>query len=87
MVTAVADATANPRTEIRLTRFPSSIVRLGDLAGAIVPLALASAYPHRANAERLVTEGTDPVGPPAKEVRVMLGRHTATLFSSVVRNP
>ncbi|GAA2936296.1 hypothetical protein GCM10010518_24100 [Kitasatospora cinereorecta] len=42
MVTAVADATANPRTEIRLTRCPSSIARLGDLAGAIVPLTLAS---------------------------------------------
>jgi hypothetical protein len=26
-VTAVAEATANPRTEIRLTRFPSSIAR------------------------------------------------------------
>ncbi|GAA2981285.1 hypothetical protein GCM10010527_13890 [Streptomyces drozdowiczii] len=38
----MADATANPRTEIRLTRCPSSIARLGDLAGAIVPLALAS---------------------------------------------
>ncbi|GAA3481464.1 hypothetical protein GCM10018966_059950 [Streptomyces yanii] len=38
----MADATANPRTEIRLTRCPSSIARLGDLADAIVPLALAS---------------------------------------------
>ncbi|GGT52454.1 hypothetical protein GCM10014713_52920 [Streptomyces purpureus] len=36
----MADATANPRTEIRLTRFPSSIARTGDLAGEIVPLAL-----------------------------------------------
>ncbi|GAA2922244.1 hypothetical protein GCM10020221_18010 [Streptomyces thioluteus] len=27
VVTAVAEATANPRTEIRLTRFPSSIAR------------------------------------------------------------
>ncbi|GAA2996344.1 hypothetical protein Sfulv_39100 [Streptomyces fulvorobeus] len=42
MVTAVADATANPRTEIRLTWCPSRLARLGDLAGAIVPLTLAS---------------------------------------------
>ncbi|GGP91167.1 hypothetical protein GCM10010233_03660 [Streptomyces pseudogriseolus] len=32
-VTAVAEATANPRTEIRLTRFPSSIARFGDPRG------------------------------------------------------
>ena len=32
-VTAVAEATANPRTEIRLTRFPSSIARFGDPGG------------------------------------------------------
>ncbi|GAA2719776.1 hypothetical protein GCM10010315_38590 [Streptomyces luteosporeus] len=63
MVTAVADATANPRTEIRLTRFPSSIARIGDLADAIVPLALASegTGPRKG---RPVTGGTDPVGPP-----------------------
>ncbi|WP_418961622.1 hypothetical protein [Streptomyces tritici] len=36
----MAEATANPRTEIRLTRFPSSIARTGDHAGEIVPLAL-----------------------------------------------
>ncbi|GGO34644.1 hypothetical protein GCM10012286_04030 [Streptomyces lasiicapitis] len=50
----MADATANPRTEIRLTRFPSSIARIGDLADAIVPLALASAC-------KSVTGGTGPV--------------------------
>jgi hypothetical protein len=55
-VTAVADATANPRTEIRLTRCPSSIARLGDLAGAIVPLALDSAL--------TVTGDTGPVDNP-----------------------
>ncbi|CUM38733.1 hypothetical protein BN2537_6431 [Streptomyces venezuelae] len=38
----MAEATANPRTEIRLTRFPSSIARTGDHAGEIVPLALVS---------------------------------------------
>ncbi|GGV48412.1 hypothetical protein GCM10010261_24890 [Streptomyces pilosus] len=32
-MTAVAEATANPRTEIRLTRFPSSIDRFGDPRG------------------------------------------------------
>ncbi|GAA4964069.1 hypothetical protein GCM10023238_34540 [Streptomyces heliomycini] len=32
-MTAVAEATANPRTEIRLTRFPSSIARSGDPRG------------------------------------------------------
>ncbi|GHC31400.1 hypothetical protein GCM10010348_67640 [Streptomyces anthocyanicus] len=32
-MTAVAEATANPRTEIRLTRFPSSIARFGDPRG------------------------------------------------------
>jgi hypothetical protein len=32
-VTAVAEATANPRTEIRLTRFPSGIARFGDSDG------------------------------------------------------
>ena len=55
VVTAVAEATANPRTEIRLTRFPSSIARFGDLADAIVPLALASPTAS-------VTGGTGPVG-------------------------
>ncbi len=43
VVTAVAEATANPRTEIRLTRFPSSIARLSvTVADAIVPLTLVS---------------------------------------------
>src|SRR3954465_12579418 len=32
-VTAVAEATANPLTEIGLTRFPSSIARFGDPGG------------------------------------------------------
>src|SRR3954464_6159368 len=66
VVTAVAEATANPRTEIRLTRFPSSTARLGDLAGAIVPLALASpcSVPGAARWVRLVTGGAGPVRPP-----------------------
>src|SRR6478735_9543680 len=70
VVTAVADATANPRTEIRLTRCPSSIVRLGDLADAIVPLALASLLLGS-------REGTGPVGDsPEGAPRGARGRHT-----------
>src|SRR5215212_5661403 len=66
-VTAVADATANPRTEIRLTRFPSSIARLGDLADAIVPLTLIPpcSGPEGTSWDRLATGDTGPVRTPA----------------------
>src|SRR5882757_990025 len=42
VVTAVAEATANPRTEIRLTRFPSSIARVVTSRTQSRPLTLAS---------------------------------------------
>ena len=40
--TAVADATANPRTDIPVTRFPSDIARYDCRAGAFVPQTRAS---------------------------------------------
>ncbi|EFL02365.1 conserved hypothetical protein [Streptomyces sp. SPB78] len=78
VVTAVAEATANPRTEIRLTRFPSSVARLGDLAGAIVPLTLASPCSWSREAR---TRGALPgcfltAGRPVEH-----GWHTASLWS------
>src|SRR5690348_6627467 len=54
-VTAVAEATASPRTEIRLTRFPSSIARLGDPRGR-------NRAPERWPPNCGVTGGTGPVG-------------------------
>ncbi|GGW88779.1 hypothetical protein GCM10010383_17400 [Streptomyces lomondensis] len=54
-VTAVAEATANPRTEIRLTRFPSSIARFGDPRGR--NRAPGTGLPNCG-----VTGGTGPVG-------------------------
>src|SRR5882757_631878 len=54
-VTAVAEATANPRTEIRLTRFPSSIDRLGDPRGR-------NRAPRRWPPNCGVTGGAGPVG-------------------------
>ncbi|GGP51715.1 hypothetical protein GCM10010278_30700 [Streptomyces melanogenes] len=74
----MADATANPRTEIRLTRFPSSSARAGDLTDAIVPLALSSQLLR--SREELTRWAT-----PLRERRVVLGRHTATLLSYEVQ--
>src|SRR5215212_11865104 len=72
-VTAVADATANPRTEIRLTRFPSSIARFGDPGGR-----------NRAPGTGLPTAGSREARArwttPLRERRVKLGRHTTTVW-------
>ncbi|GAA3374976.1 hypothetical protein GCM10020367_40940 [Streptomyces sannanensis] len=76
VVTAVAEATANPRTEIRLTRNPSSVARTGDPRGR-----------NRAPGARLPTTGSREAltrwATPFRERRVVLGRHTAALLSYV----
>ncbi|BBC93932.1 hypothetical protein SRO_2756 [Streptomyces rochei] len=77
-VTAVAEATANPRTEIRLTRFPSSIARFGDPGGR-------NRAPEHWPPNCGVTGGTGPVGnSPCGKRRVVRGRHTTNAMELVL---
>src|SRR5512147_2195650 len=76
-VTAVAETTASPRTEIRLTRFPSSIARFGDPGGRnrAPDAGLPTAGSREARARRQL---------PLRERRVMLGRHTTACMELMV---